>query len=374
LLSKGLASRFGQYVSVALLAGGAAGGSALFAGRTRTIEEAHGKIAELSTKTVEQERALRGLEARLEGLQAGLASQGVKDREEHDRLVAEIEKLRAVDAARTTQHLAEVEGRLNLLREALDRSTLEASVRRTDATLNHRELVEPTVRVNAKSEVGSGSVIYSRVRNGKARTFVLTAWHIVKDNVVAEGGPTSIEVDLYDEHLRPRELRGKVVSRHEPLDLALIEVESERPLPVVARLPRPQDLARASVFSKVYAIGCPLGYAPMPTSGELTSTCKELDGVTYWMTNAPTIFGNSGGGIYLAESRQLVGVLSRISAYKNLIDVAVPHMGIVTPMTLVYDWLDTTEFAFVHKEGIEPEPDLLNASHPVAPVPPAPGR
>ena len=134
-------------------------------------------------------------------------------------------------------------------------------------------------------------------------------------------------------------------------------------------------LARATVFSKVYAIGCPLGYAPMPTSGELTSTCKELDGVTYWMTNAPTIFGNSGGGIYLAESRQLVGVLSRISAYKNLIDVAVPHMGIVTPMTLVYDWLDTTEFAFVHKEGIEPQADLLNASQPVAPAPPpAPGR
>jgi hypothetical protein len=39
-------------------------------------------------------------------------------------------------------------------------------------------------------------------------------------------------------------------------------------------------------------------------------------------------------------------------------------MGIVTPMALVYDWLDSTEFAFVHKEGVEPESALLNASHP----------
>jgi hypothetical protein len=101
----------------------------------------------------------------------------------------------------------------------------------------------------------------------------------------------------------------------------------------------------------------------MPTSGEVTSKEKELDGLSYWMVNAPTIFGNSGGGIYAAESRQLIGVLSRISAYKNLIDVAVPHMGIVTPINQVYDWLDTTEFAYVHKDGIESLPEPLPASH-----------
>ena len=107
------------------------------------------------------------------------------------------------------------------------------------------------------------------------------------------------------------------------------------------------------IFSKVYAIGCPLGYSPLPTSGELTSKDKELDGNQYWMINAPTIFGNSGGGIYLADSRTMIGVLSRISAYKNMIDVAVPHMGLVTPMDQVYEWLDSTRYGFIYRDRLE---------------------
>ena len=79
------------------------------------------------------------------------------------------------------------------------------------------------------------------------------------------------------------------------------------------------------------------------------------------MINAPTIFGNSGGGIYHASSRTLIGVLSRISAYKNMIDVAVPHMGLVTAMDVVYDWLSTTRYAFVYKDRLR-EPRTVRAS------------
>jgi hypothetical protein len=106
------------------------------------------------------------------------------------------------------------------------------------------------------------------------------------------------------------------------------------------------------IFTPIYAIGCPLGYPPLPTSGELTSRDKVLDGNHYWMVNAPTIFGNSGGGIYTAHTHELIGVLSRISAYKNMIDVAVPHMGLVTPIHRVYDWLDRTSYAFVYTDRL----------------------
>ena len=250
-----------------------------------------------------------------------------------------------------------------MLREVADRAEREAASRRLDSALIHRELVEPTVRVNAKSEVGSGTLVYSRRRKDRVHTLVLTAWHIVKDNVVGEGGNSPVEIDVYDERGKPREEKGKVVARHENLDLALLELEGDKVVTVTARLPRLADLDRLAIFAPVYAIGCPLGYAPMPTAGQLTSKEKELEGLTYWMVNAPTIFGNSGGGIYASDTRQLIGVLSRISAYKNLIDVAVPHMGIVTPISQVYDWLDTTEYAYVHKEGVS-EAESLEAGHP----------
>lgn len=360
------------YAALAVVAGGGTLGVSAIAERFRAADQDRRRVSELRDKAAEQEHALRALEARLEDLETMQRDERRRNVQEEKRLLEEIERLRADDVAHTAQQVAAVEARVQLLREFADRTQLEAAARRVDAQLIHRELVQPTVRVNAKSEVGSGSVIFSRRRaaakatTGSAvpiRTFVLTAWHIVKDNVV-DGVATPIEVDIYDEHGKPRSTSSRLVARHEALDLALLEIENEKLPCVTARLPRIADVERATVFSKVYAIGCPLGYAPMPTSGDLTSLGKELDGISYWMTNAPTIFGNSGGGIYLAETRQLVGVLSRISAYKNLIDVAVPHMGIVTPIKLVYDWLDSTEYAFVHKEGLEPEGSLLNASHP----------
>jgi S1-C subfamily serine protease len=349
------------YVALAVAAGAVAGLTAIPA-LERRVDHAHACASELAATIARRDRTVRQLEDTITSLGGELARERRREAAEHERILAEIARLRAQDAARTSEHLASVESRVQFLRELADRSALEASSRRLDEKLVHRELVQPTVRVNAKSEVGSGSLIYSRAHKGQPRTFVLTAWHIVKDNV-GEGGPTPIDVDVYDALSKPTEFRGKLVAREEALDLALLELHAETVFPVTARLPRTQDLERVSVFAKVYAIGCPLGYAPMPTSGELTSTAKELDGVTYWMTNAPTIFGNSGGGIYLADSRHLVGVLSRISAYKNLIDVAVPHMGIVTPFTRVYEWLEKTEFAFIPREMLAPETAVLNASH-----------
>jgi S1-C subfamily serine protease len=354
-------SRALVYLALALGAGGTAASLSAISKSERETAGALASAESLRGTLVAQESELRAVEARLEKLDERLTLERRASREEHDQLVYELERLRKQDVASASQHIASVEARVQMLRELADRAERESSARKLDTALIHRELVEPTVRVNAKSEVGSGTLVYSRRRKDRVHTLVLTAWHIVKDNVVGEGGPSSVEIDVYDQHLRPREERGRVVARHENLDLALLELESEKPVAVTARLPRPSELERLTIFSPVYAIGCPLGYAPMPTSGQITSKDKELDGLTYWMMNAPTIFGNSGGGIYAADTRQLVGVLSRISAYKNLIDVAVPHMGIVTPITQVYDWLDSTEFAYVHKEGLEPE--VLEAGH-----------
>ncbi|MCA8965741.1 MAG: hypothetical protein KDC48_12730, partial [Planctomycetes bacterium] len=78
---------------------------------------------------------------------------------------------------------------------------------------------------------------------------------------------------------------------------------------------------------------------PVPSHGEVSSLKNELNGANYWMINAPTYFGNSGGGIYLADTHQLIGVFSKIYTHGKGNPVVVPHMGLCTPIDVVYDWL-----------------------------------
>jgi hypothetical protein len=87
-------------------------------------------------------------------------------------------------------------------------------------------------------------------------------------------------------------------------------------------------------------VGCPLGNDPIPTFGEIADTHHEVDGNHYWMINAPTYIGNSGGGIFSSSDHELLGIFSKIYTHGNLRPTVIPHMGLVTPLTAVYDWLE----------------------------------
>ena len=49
---------------------------------------------------------------------------------------------------------------------------------------------------------------------------------------------------------------------------------------------------------------------------------------------------NSGGGIYRYGTRQLIGVFSKIYTHGQNHPVVVPHLGLCTPIDLVYSWLE----------------------------------
>jgi S1-C subfamily serine protease len=216
-------------------------------------------------------------------------------------------------------------------------------------TFHHERALHASVRVNAKSEVGSGVVIFNGRRGSRERleTYILTAYHVVKDNLSTSSSlEQPIEIDFYKAGLKIQTARARVVESDAQQDLALLRVTSEI-IALPALLAQRKTLNNVHMFSKVLTIGCPLGYSPMPTHGEITSTSKTFDDQEFWMINAPTIFGNSGGGVFDAKSGALLGVLIRIAAYKNVIDVAVPHLGIVTPIEHVKKWLSTSTHSFI---------------------------
>lgn len=351
-----ISKRYVLFSSVFLVVGTFAALAALLLSIHRELREARQELAEMRGHNEAQRTRISELADRLGTVDERTDARQRAVRSAQKRLEQRLEKALAEGRSQAALQgrLSELDERVKDLASAAQdhEQLLEASRHDADVSLRYRELMSPTVRVQSKSEVGSGTILLSKpVGRGRARSYVLTAYHIVEE-IEGEEGDAALEVDFYSNGKLIRTELAKVVARQIDLDLALLEVRGYHVYATKARIPTRSALPRTPIFSKVYAIGCPLGYSPLPTSGELTSKDKELDGNHYWMINAPTIFGNSGGGIYHAKSRTMIGVLSRISAYKNMIDVAVPHMGLVTPLDQVYDWLDGTRYAFVYRERL----------------------
>ncbi len=261
----------------------------------------------------------------------------------------------------TTEQLhvaTEAEAHVRLLQDEM--TTMSATLQRVstrDTHVMYERMIAPTVQVMCGLDVGAGTIIACRHVEGSWRGYVLTAFHIVAG--AEQEKPDSITVTVYRSGgTRAGEMfEAELVSSKECVDLALLEIEMDTPS-FIAHLALRESLRTIEVFTRVYAVGCPLGEPPLQTGGELSSKRKVLLGETYWMVSAPTIFGNSGGGIYLAESGELIGVLSRVSAYNNIVNIAVAHMGIFVPATEIYTWLNEEGYAFVYDPALPvPEED-----------------
>ena len=70
------------------------------------------------------------------------------------------------------------------------------------------------------------------------------------------------------------------------------------------------------------------------------------------MISAPTYIGNSGGGIFDAETHHLIGIFSKIYTHGSMRSSIVPHMGLVTPLTAIYTWLEEEGYsAMIPEQG-----------------------
>ena len=215
-------------------------------------------------------------------------------------------------------------------------------------------MLKPTVQLNGDDTVGSGTLIFSgdNIETDTVESYVLTSYHVIR-NILADTRSArrdGISVTIYLKS-GPVEDRADMVSHDERIDAALLKMRSAKKYQGVARAVSRTASHRVRVWDRIYAVGCPLGNDPIPTRGEISSVQNELNGANYWMINAPTYFGNSGGGVFLADSRELVGVFSKIYTHGRGNPVVVPHMGLCTPIELIYDWLEKDKLDFVLESG-----------------------
>jgi S1-C subfamily serine protease len=229
-----------------------------------------------------------------------------------------------------------------------DFDELRAKLDTHDVRALYREVLAPSVQVSAKGGVGGGTLLFSR----KDHSYVVTAFHVIQ-KAPAEGEVAHetepCEVRIYnDSGELADEVVSDLVAHDEKKDLALLRLRTDRVYDAVARLAPRSSLRATRVFTPLYAIGCPLGHDPLPTPGEIASLRKEVGGENFWMMTAPTIFGNSGGGVFHRETREMLGVSVMICTYDGVVSTPVPHLGILVSMETVYDWLDSLHYQFIY--------------------------
>jgi S1-C subfamily serine protease len=239
----------------------------------------------------------------------------------------------------------------------------------------HEQMFYPTVRVRTKKAGGSGTVVYSEKHNGEVYTYVITNHHVISDSVKVEKKwdpvlKRKVDKEILDtvfvEFFRYNNYSHTVGSFAVEADIvaysevqggqdwALLRVrDKENTADWVANLFPLDDIDNVHIFDEVYAVGASLGHPPVASDGHISYMDDEIEHYKYWMSSAPTIFGNSGGAVYRwsgnRKQYEYIGIPSRISIQPMGFSAdAITHMGYFIPIDRVYTLLDDNDYQFIY--------------------------
>lgn len=245
----------------------------------------------------------------------------------------------------------------------------------------HKEILWTTVRVKAPSGKGSsvwgsGTLIYSESdKKGIYHTYVLTCHHVIEEGIkvekkwdpsvgmdVKKETRTPAEVELfYYEHLSHAKgiagsYRAFIRSYNADQDIALLELDRTTKIEEqhLAWL-FPKDLIdkEIHVFDEIYACGAAMAHKPIGTKGTITYMDEIIEDYEYWMGNAPTIFGNSGGAIFRYSPQrnryEFIGMPARITVnIRGFSADPITHMGYFVPINRIYNILEKDHYEFIY--------------------------
>lgn len=309
----------------------------------RLDQEAHER--ELSVRRVEKVawRSGHDLAERIDAVDRATQEIPVRlDQALDERVVRVREEVRSAAGA-----LRELDTELAQVRDVL----------RADPERLARRVLAPSVQVNGRDTIGGGVMVACYPEEGGTYTvYILSAYHVVQKVVarIERHEPTPpIEVKVYGEDGTVAGTFPAAVAAFDPgRDVSLLTIAAPEPPAHLAHLMPRHRIHALSTFTPIYAVGCPLGHDPMPTSGEISTTHKRVNGSDFWMVNAPTIFGNSGGGIFHRDTHELIGLSAMICTYDGIVSTPVPHMSIMTSLDAIYDWLDERDLAFLYDPAL----------------------
>ena len=236
------------------------------------------------------------------------------------------------------------------------------------------EMLYPTVMVDLGQGRGSGTIIYSGIReheswkDEKVWTLVLTNFHVIGSAVSIEEEfdskrgkkiqretrrPVHVRLWDYNDYSTAVGTTGRVArilawDKHK--DLALLRLDDkEKILENVATF-WPEYVGGPYLFQKTWAVGSGLGNPPYPTEGLLSGISgKDPKGRSLYLSSAHIIFGNSGGSLWAySKSRdryEMIGVPSMVSAFGY--GTVVTHIAWSRPISEIRTFLRDNDYGFI---------------------------
>ena len=232
----------------------------------------------------------------------------------------------------------------------------------------HEKILYPVVRVRTQKAGGSGTIIYSKPnKNNKYESFVMTCAHVVDDAIdikkewdsilkrkIEKEFTEQVQVEMFDyidlsKVNSSNAYRADIVTYDKQVDIAILKLESPKQCPYVAKLIDKDKVDSLRLFMDAFASGCSLGHDPICNQGQITYLNEKIDNRQYLMSNCSSIFGNSGGALFLADTGEQIGITARISAIQLGFGVdIITWMGFSISPSEIYKFIDEQELRFLY--------------------------
>lgn len=234
----------------------------------------------------------------------------------------------------------------------------------------HDRILYPVVRVRTTKAGGSGTVIYSKPNpdnQEEYQSFILTCAHVVADAISVKKDWDSqfkkkidkefkeqVGVEIFDYVYMSKvnssnSYRADIVAYDKYHDVAILKLDSPKQVENIATLIPKNKIPEVKLFTSIWTSGCSLGHEPFANPGYITYLSEIIDNRLYWMQNGASIFGNSGGAIFLAETGEQVGITAMISAIELGFGVnIIAWMGFSVAPQRIYEFIDEQELKFLY--------------------------
>lgn len=247
--------------------------------------------------------------------------------------------------------------------QSVSRAVLQPSVLRANL---RRDVLSPVFQVSGEEAVGSAVLVHHGSDENGPFYLALSCFHVLRDIVDFNNTDTPHEVDFENifDQLGDKAITvtGRMVAENVGADLALIRIDTDLDLGQIATVAPLPHGELVDAFTPVYTVGCPLGTSAQATRGEVTRNDWVVDGQDYWMVSSPAYFGNSGGGVFLEESHELVGIFSKIYTHGTYRPQVVTHMGLAVPLATIHAWVQEIGYGHILPSVEKSDPRIEEAS------------
>lgn len=234
----------------------------------------------------------------------------------------------------------------------------------------HERILYPVVRVKTTKAGGSGTIIYSApdpANPEEFQSFVMTCAHVVEDAIsykkdfhpvlkkdIKKEFLSKVDVELFDyvylsQVNSSNTYKADIVAYDKAHDIAILKLNSPKKCPYISTIIPKGRIKEVKLFMSTWTSGCSLLHDPFANPGFVTYLTDVIDDKLYWMGNGASIFGNSGGAVFLAETGEQIGITARITVVPMGFGAdIITWMGWFVAPQRFYEFFDEQELKFLY--------------------------